>query len=136
MYNSVWFLCSALVVYVMQVCFSWHIRLDFVPTSPWRRSILCPPLQARSRQRLALLWSASCVRSSVHSAFPFRDINVHRILSYGSCLDRSMEGNMIGKLEQGQKFALAGAEILFDHLSFSPNTSAFILLTFCLPASL
>jgi hypothetical protein len=47
-----------------------------------------------------------------------------------------MEGNMIGKLEQGQKCALAGAEILFDHLSFSPNTSAFILLAFCLPASL
>jgi len=34
------------------------------------------------------------LRSLLHSLFPFRDINAHRILSLGNWLDRIMEGEM------------------------------------------
>jgi hypothetical protein len=34
------------------------------------------------------------LRSLLHSIFPFKETNVHRILSHGGCLDRIMEGKM------------------------------------------
>jgi hypothetical protein len=34
------------------------------------------------------------LRSLLHSVFPSREANAHRILSHGDCLDRVMEGEM------------------------------------------
>jgi len=75
------------------------------------------------------------MRSSVHSAFPLKDTNFHRTLSYGSCLDRPMEGKIGDKREEGQKCVPSGAKMILDYHSFNPNASAFIILAFCIAAS-
>jgi hypothetical protein len=64
-----------------------QVALDIIEILPSFTSLLKTASNSAARSFVRL-------RSLLHSVSPSRDTNVHRILSYGGCLDRIMEGEM------------------------------------------
>jgi hypothetical protein len=78
-----------------------QVALDIIEILPSFTSLLKTASNSAARSLVRL-------RSLLHSLSPFRDTNVHRILSYGGCSDRIMEGETGDQSSKNKELCLPG----------------------------
>jgi hypothetical protein len=103
-----------------------QVALDMIEILPSFTSLLKTASNSAARSFVRL-------RSLLHSVSPFRDTNVHRILSYGGCLDRIMEGEIGDESNKNKDLCWPGRNCSY-HSGF--RAISFIFLAFFMAACL